>query len=302
MNSTFGTARIPQVSAGGRTRPSGGGQREGRPRHVSPPGGGALPDAQRRRERRARVPGGGRTRSGPTTPQRSRRRPLTLGRRGSCERHGPGLLPAAASPRQEGPRQEEGDAEHQAGDHGHPAARRGRHGGPPAAGQPLRTVRRPLGSAQARAARACVGREAEVRGARPRGWAARSRSSRAWRKAAGRVRATVLPTRRIAVRKGSFRLWSTSSVVIWNHPSPYTTQGGWGTVQSAFKMNSAHNDDPAKCSRYKHAYIFKRQRGIGIVSVHLFGSILKPPSSCTGNNPSKQRGKFVICARSFSPT
>ena len=187
MNSTFGTARIPQVSAGGRTRPSGGGQREGRPRHVSPPGGGAPPDAQRRGERRARVPGGGRTRSGPTTPQRSRRRPLTLGRRGSCERHGPGLLPAAASPR-------------------HPAARRGRHGGPPAAGQPLRTVRRPLGSAQARAARACVGREAEVRGARPRGWAARSRSSRAWSGAAGRVRATVLPTRRIAVRKGSSRL------------------------------------------------------------------------------------------------
>lgn len=76
-------------------------------------------------------------RSGPPSPQRSRRRrgprrPLTLGRRGRCERRSPGLLPPAA-PRQEGPRQEEGDAEHQAGDHGHPAARRVRHGGPRAA-------------------------------------------------------------------------------------------------------------------------------------------------------------------------
>lgn len=73
--------------------------------------------------------GGGKTRSGPATPQRGRRRPLTLWRSGRCERRGPGLLPAAASPRQEGPRQEQRDAEHQAGDRGHPAARRGRHGG-----------------------------------------------------------------------------------------------------------------------------------------------------------------------------
>lgn len=98
-----------------------------------------LPSPQRSRRRRRRGP----------------RRPLTLGRRGRCERRSPGLLPPAA-PRQEGPRQQEGDAEHQAGDHGHPAARRVRHGDPPPSRSRYRPLSAPVGSAQARAARACA--------------------------------------------------------------------------------------------------------------------------------------------------
>lgn len=104
----------------------------------------SAPEQQPNRGPRRTGAGGGEgthtrlaARCDPPSPQRNRRRrspqrPLTLGRRGRCERRSPGLLPPAA-PRQEGPRQEEGDAEHQTGDHGHPAARRVRHGGPRAA-------------------------------------------------------------------------------------------------------------------------------------------------------------------------
>lgn len=65
-----------------------------------------------------------------------------------------------------------------------------------AAGQPLRTVRRPPGAAQARVARACVGREAE--GAR-RGDGLR---------AAALVRASVLPARKKKKSRQKRLLWA----------------------------------------------------------------------------------------------
>lgn len=88
----------------------------------------------------------------------------------------------------------------------------------------------------------------------------------------------------------------------WDRP-PWSAKDGCGKVQNVFKITSVYYNYLLKFKNYS----LKRELGICILSMPLFRSllhkvILKPPSHCTKNKRSKQRGKFIVCTHSFLPT